>query len=301
MNRSSTESGPSTPSDKRRKRDGATMMSCDFRLAPPPIPTKPPSLSRLYRNSTATPSVSKDSASSSLQGSSPINAGQSMENSEKRASIHETEPQILQFTVSDQDCGRGSDAIDGHTPLLKSTPSSSNTSAIHIDERRMINLDASNLSDGSQDSSRTESLLSAWIESCVALPNASKDGRNVVSPVELLRYAQIGVSPENFTHQHIREMKKAADFFMGAQSFEDAFVIYLMIYKCLKSFQDTSASILLSVIVDIARSAANRGQDEIALHLLSESLQDDEMIADEDAPGKFLLHSSMTLICRKHG
>jgi hypothetical protein len=298
--RSSAESGPSTPSVKRRKRDGTTIMSYDFRPSPPPIPTKPPSLSRLYRNSIATPSGNKDSASPSLQSSSPINAGQSTENGEKRASSAETEPHIQQSTVLNQDRDRDSDAIDGQTQLLKSTPSSSNTSAIHVDERRIINLDASSLSDGSQDSSRTES-LSAWIESCVALPNASKDGRNVVSPVELLRYAQVGVSADNFTHQHVCEMKKAADFFLGAQSFEDAFVIYLMVYKCLKSFHDTSASTLLSVIVDIARSSANRGQDEIARHLLSESLQCDEMVADEDAPGKFLLHSSMTLICRKQG
>jgi len=120
-----------------------------------------------------------------------------------------------------------------------------------------------------------------------------------ISATDLLRYAQCGTNLDDFNESHLDDMRRAADFFYSARSFEDAFVIYLLIYKCSKALTKMFPEKMTRNLIDLARSSTTHSQDEILRHLLSQALQSSQMTCEAIRPGNFLLHAFLASTCRK--
>lgn len=119
------------------------------------------------------------------------------------------------------------------------------------------------------------------------------------SLAKLLRFAEAGEFPTVSNYEHIQGMRSAADFFFGAQSFEDAFVLYLLIYKSLKTLSDVSRADVFSALINLARSSANATQDQIAKDLLLKAIRKSHRGQGQDKQEMLLLHGLLTVIYQR--
>jgi hypothetical protein len=105
---------------------------------------------------------------------------------------------------------------------------------------------------------------------------------------------------DTFDPDEIDEIKLAADFLLGAQCHEDAFVLYVVLLKRLNDTSDHREWISTFALIGCARSAATSPQFEIVRNLLEQKLSH---LADysQSSAESFLLRSLLADLHRKDG
>lgn len=115
----------------------------------------------------------------------------------------------------------------------------------------------------------------------------------------LLQFAEQGSSSHAFSYTHIREIQHLAGFFFGATLYEEAFLLYMLVYRTLKTAAHASNDVLLPILINLARSSTTEAQDEIVRSLLLQALRKRHRQSTGEPHENFLINAFLTIIFRR--
>ncbi|KAL9094199.1 MAG: hypothetical protein Q9165_003614 [Trypethelium subeluteriae] len=98
--------------------------------------------------------------------------------------------------------------------------------------------------------------------------------RQFNDPDMISLHIDLSQNVDEFSDENIYEMKRAADFLAALDLDEDAFVLYVLILKRLKTLATCSDWMIIWTVVACSRMAFSRGQCEIARSLLKQRLSE---------------------------